>query len=181
MTNNQYLTTNPNIFMLDFFLKNQLVAVIGIIMSGIFSFLASKLYKRDFFLKEKHTAFKKIKASIVHLKRELDINSTPFVQIYDFFDEGKTIQEWQVYFNENISPLYKEAYDFQSQLAELKQYIPKNIHDLAYNYSEQCIRYISTTANYNTITIFEMEDIMIDAYNKISDAIDKDTKRLLSF
>lgn len=162
--------------MLDFFLKNQLVAVIGIIMTGIFSFLASKFYRRDFFFKEKHAAFKRIKADIVALKRNLSIDSTPFVQIYQFLEEGKTIQEWEKYHSENINPLYNEVFDFQNHLSELKQYLPKNIYDLAYEYSKECLRYVTTYANYNTKTIFSMEDKMIQAYNNLSDAIDKDSK-----
>ena len=108
----------------------------------------------DILYKTKFDTYKIIIDQCLDVWRQLDINSTPFVEIYDIKDKA----DWEIYHEKEISKLIHLGFDIQKTVFKYTTYLPGNVMDKVFEFSEKCIRYVVIAYHFDTGLIIEKQD-----------------------
>ncbi len=120
---------------------------------------------QDNLYKIKVEAYKKLIDQCLDTWRQLDINSTPFVQIYDF----KTKEEWQAYYEQEVGKLVHLGFDIQKSIFRETTFLPSKVMDTVFAFSEKSIRYVVNAVHFDTGVIVagqdELHELFFDVVN----------------
>lgn len=125
---------------------------------------------QDNLYKTKVEAYRTLIEQCVDIWRQLDINSTPFVQIYDVKDEA----QWMEYFLKEIHPLYHLAFDLQKEIFRHTTFLPSKVMDKVFEFSEECLSYITTASHFDTGLIIQRQDELHDLFFELVNTLRSD-------
>lgn len=100
----------------------------------------------------------------------LDINSSPFVQIYD----TPTKQEWLTYCQENMGEEIIKGFDMQRLAYKNAFILPAEIVDNYLAFTYQCIAYVKNSYHFDQELIVENQDQLWELYLKLVNSFRKD-------
>jgi hypothetical protein len=109
---------------------------------------------QDNLYKIKVKSYKKIINQCLDVWQQLDINSTPFVQIYDFKNEN----EWTIYYEKEVTKLIHIGFDIQKTVFRETTFLPAKVMDTIFDFSNKCIRYVVIAGHFDTGLIIEKQD-----------------------
>ena len=129
--------------------------------------------KKDFedqLFKEKFDTYKYLIEEAYNALKKLDVNSSPFVQIYDI----KTKKEWEEYFQKEAGKMYKIGFGLEDKIRKKSIYLPANVAEKFIDYAEICIWYVTNCFHYDTGSIIDVQDKLFDLFFDLSNEIRAD-------
>ncbi|MEZ4720403.1 MAG: hypothetical protein R2813_00835 [Flavobacteriales bacterium] len=107
-------------------------------------------------------AYRSIHVACSEIQLQLDINSDPFVKIYDYDKSQKG--EWEDYCRENILPMVNVGQGcFDSVFKEHGVYIPNSVMDCLQEFCVLATRYIVESVHFDTRILLDKEDRLNEA------------------
>lgn len=131
--------------------------------------------KKDFedqLFKEKFDTYKDLIESAYDALKKLDINSSPFVEIYDI----KTKKEWEEYFPKMAAKMFKIGFGLEDKIRKKSIYLPANIAEKFIEYSRLCVWYVTNCYHYDTGLIIDVQDKLWDLFFDLTNEIRADLK-----
>lgn len=126
--------------------------------------------KKDFedqLFKEKFDIYKSLTESAYDALKKLDVNSSPFVEIYDI----KTKKEWEEYFQKEAAKMYKIGFGLEDKIRKKSIYLPATVVEKFIEYARLCIFYVTNCYHYDTGRIIDVQDklwgLFFDLTNEI--------------
>jgi hypothetical protein len=152
MTNPEILTT-----------VNIVLTVITIAVSySNYTHIRQKDFQ-DSLYKIKVEAYKKLIEQCHDAWHQLDINSTPFVQIYDF----NTKEEWEDYYKREVAGLVHIGFDIEKTIFKETMFLPAKVMDKVYEFTTKCIRYVVIASHFDTGLIIEQQDELHELFFEV--------------
>ena len=102
--------------------------------------------------------------------RQLDINSTPFVQIYDFNNK----EDWQKYYEKEVGKLVHLGFDIRKTIFKETTFLPSKVMDTVFEFSNKCISYVVVASHFDTGLIIERQDELHKLFFDVVDAFRND-------
>lgn len=147
-----------------------MTAIFTIISIGLTAINAGLTYwnlrhnrKKDFqdkLYQLKLTAYTELSAACYEATKQLDINSSPFVEIYDFDDKDK----WSKYCEKNMGEQFAKSFDMQKLTYRHTLYLPSNIVDKYHEFTNYCISFVTTSYHFDTGLIISNQDRLWGMY-----------------
>lgn len=110
-------------------------------------------------------------ACYVAVKR-LDINSTPYVEIYNYSDKEK----WVKYCEANMGTEIIEGFKLQDIIFEQAIYLPPDVVKKFFEFSNDCISFVTHVYHFDTSLIITNQDQLWGKYIELLNLIRKDLK-----
>lgn len=120
--------------------------------------------------KIKLEAYKKLIDQCLDTWRQLDINASPFVEIYDF----DTKDEWEKYYEKEVGKLVHLGFDIQKTIFKETTFLPSKVMDTVFEFSNKCIRYVVIAAHFDTGLIIERQDELHELFFEVVNVFRKD-------
>jgi hypothetical protein len=117
-------------------------------------------------------AYKELNESCYEATQRLDINSTPFVQIYDFKDKN----EWTEYCKQNMGEQHHLSFNLQKLTYKNSLILPSDIVDKYHEFTNFCIAFVTSTYHFDTGTIINNQDRLWELYTDLLNSFRKDLK-----
>lgn len=153
------------------------IALFSIVLTGINVFLTYSNYKhnrkkdfQDKLYQLKLAAYTELGEACYEAIMRLDINSTPFVQIYDFEEKEK----WIKYCEQNMSEQFSKSIEMQKLTYKHTLYLPNKIIDKYHDFTKYCISFVTTSYHFDTDLIISNQDRLWDLYLDILDGFRSD-------
>lgn len=133
----------------------------------------------------KFEAYNELNNACYESVNRLDINSTPFVQIYDF----KQKDEWVEYCENNMGNEYKQSHDIQRLMYKYSLILPSDIIEKYYEFTNACISFVTSCYHFDSELISnnqnQLANLYVDLINKFRtdlniDLIDGSLSRRIS-
>lgn len=124
----------------------------------------------DNIYKLKLDSYKKIIAQCHNAYKTLDINSTPFAQLYDI----KDTQEWRKYYEQSITPLFRIGFDIRDIIYTDTVFLPSHVMDETFKFSDNCLQFVTICAHQNSEYIINKQDELHDLYFNVVNTIRAD-------
>ena len=124
----------------------------------------------DNLYKTKVEAYKKLIDQCVDVWKQLDINSTPFVQIYEIKDP----EEWKEYYLKEVSKLFHLGFDLQKEIFKHTTFLPSKVMDKVFEFSEQCLSYVTIASHFDTGLIIERQDELHELFFEVVNTLRSD-------
>lgn len=102
--------------------------------------------------------------------KRLSINSTPFVEIYDYKDE----KEWGEYCVKNMDEQFIKGFELQDLTFKYSLLLPSKIVDKFYDFSNMCIHFVTMSYHFDTGLIINNQDRLWDLYIDLINEFRKD-------
>ena len=131
--------------------------------------------KKDFedqLFKTKLTAYYSIAEKCFEALLKLDAESTPFNKIYEIKDKD----EWELYFQKNISPLYEVGFNLMSEVNRHSILLPNEILKELNSYSNLCLGYVTNYFHLDSNIVIDCEERLWKKYNELINSIRTDLK-----
>lgn len=163
------MTTEETLTTINIFLTSITLGV------GYLTYRFSK--KKDFedkLFQIKIDAFKEINDACFSAYQKLDVNSTPFVEMYDF----KSEKEWRKYHKKKITPLFKIGIDIEKLVFKHTLFLPPKIVDKIDNYGQYCLSYITQYGHFDSGLNCESYDRLWEMYTELLGLLREDLKVL---
>lgn len=125
---------------------------------------------QDSLYKIKVESYKKIVDQCVDVWQQLDINSTPFVQIYDCKDKD----EWELYCEKEVTKLVHLGFDIQKTIFKETTFFPAKVMDAVFDFSNKCIRYVVIATHFDTALIIEKQDELHETFFEVVNSLRAD-------
>lgn len=129
--------------------------------------------KKDFeddLYKRKLDAYNFLSNECYQLYKRLDINSTPFVHIYDI----ETEEEWIKHCTNNMNELHHLGFDLQDTIYKYAVYLPNPVIDKLINFSNHCLSFVTMSYHFDTELIIKNQDHLWDLYLNLLTEFRKD-------
>ncbi len=104
--------------------------------------------------------------------KDLDINSTPFVQIYDYKDD----KTWQKYCEKSMGPEIVAGFKLRNLIYAQAIYLPSDVLNRFLEFADDCISFVSQAYNFDTEHIINRQDALERAYVTLVNEIRMDLK-----
>ena len=117
-------------------------------------------------------AYKELNDACYLITRSLDINSSPFVEIYEFEDK----KEWIKYCEQNMGNEISKGFDIQKLTYKYSLILPSNIIDKYYDFTNQCIAFVTMSYHFDTSLIIHNQENLWDLYIELLNEFRKDLK-----
>ncbi len=119
--------------------------------------------KKDFqdkLYQMKLQSYKELNASCYKSIKRLDINSSPFVQIYDY--EKK--EDWEQYCQQHMGEQFHESFELESLIYEHAMLLPTEIAVKYREFANHCISFVTMTYHFDTGLIIDKQNRLWDMY-----------------
>lgn len=103
---------------------------------------------------------KDLSAACYEIVVKLDVNSTPFVQIYDY----QSKEEWTEYCEKNMGELIIEGFALEKVLYKHVLVVPIEIREHFNEFKSKCLSFIKNSYHFDTGLIIENQDLLWDLY-----------------
>jgi hypothetical protein len=153
-------------------LCNTILTIITLTVT-YFNFRHSR--KKDFqnkLFQIKLDAYKDLSTKCYDAYLTLDINSTPFNEIYKI----ETKEDWDSYFVKEITPLYQVGFKLQKSIYAYAYLLPDNIIEQYYAFSNLCLSLVTSSAHFDTELIINNSDQLFEDYVALVKLIKQDLK-----
>jgi hypothetical protein len=100
----------------------------------------------------------------------LDINSTPYVEIYNYADEN----EWLKYCEANMGAEIIEGFRLRDLVYRQVIYLPTEIVDKFYDFSNDCLSFVTQAYHFDASIIIANQDRLWEKYIDLMNSIRKD-------
>lgn len=131
--------------------------------------------KKDFedqLFKEKFDIYKSLIESAYDALKKLDINSSPFVEIYDI----KTKKEWEEYIQKEAGKMFKIGFGLEDKIRKKSIYLPATVVEKFIEYARLCVWYVTNTYHYDTGSIIDVQDKLWGLFFDLTNEIRADLK-----
>lgn len=115
-------------------------------------------------------AYRELNESCYEATQRLDINSTPFVQIYDFKDKS----EWTEYCKQNMGEQFIQSFDLQKLTFKNSLILPSDIVDKYHEFTNFCISFVTSSYHFDQGLIINNQDRLWDLYTDLLNSFRKD-------
>lgn len=163
------MTTEETLTTINIFLTSITLVV------GYLTYRFSK--KKDFedqLFQIKIEAYKEINEACFKAFQKLDVNSTPFVEMYDF----KTENEWRKYYEKEVTPLFYIGFDIEKLVFKHTLFLPPGIVDKFDEYGQYCLSYITQFGHFDSKLNCESSDRLWEMYTELLGLLREDLKVL---
>lgn len=129
--------------------------------------------KKDFqdkLFQYKLDAYKTLNSTCYNAVKRLDINSTPFVKIYDYKEE----KEWLEYCEANMGDEIIENFKLQDQVYAEAMYLPTEVVDKFYDFTNDCISFVTQAYHFDTALIIANQDKLWNKYIELLNLVRRD-------
>lgn len=158
---------------------NEKIAVLNLIVlvlnAGIVYWTLIHNRKKDFedqLFKEKFDTYKMLIEDAYDAIVKLDVNASPFVEIYDI----KTKEEWETYFQKHAGRMFEIGFGLEEKIRKKSIYLPVNVVDKFVEYSNLCVWYVTNCFHYDTGLIIDVQDKLLDLFFDLTNEIRSDLK-----
>lgn len=117
-------------------------------------------------------AYKDISRRCYDAYQELDVNSSPFVEIYDHKDK----KAWEAHFLQEVTKMYKVGNSLEKHVYQYTIFIPNDLADKIYEYAGICTSYVTQFSHFDTGLNCHTHDKIWELYIDIIEAIRNDLK-----
>lgn len=115
-------------------------------------------------------AYKTLNDACYFAIKRLDVNSTPYVEIYNYTDE----KEWVKYCEANMGTEIIEVFKLQDLVYGQAMYLPTDVVDKFYDFTNDCISFVTHAYHFDTGLIISNQDRLWDKYIELLNLIRKD-------
>jgi hypothetical protein len=115
-------------------------------------------------------AYKTLNDAYYSAVKRLDVNSTPYVEIYNYTDE----KEWVKYCEANMGTEIIEGFKLQDLVYGQAMYLPRDVVDKFYDFTNDCISFVTHAYHFDTGLIISNHDRLWDKYIELLNLIRKD-------
>ena len=122
--------------------------------------------KKDFedkLFQIKIEAYKEINNACFKAFQKLDVNSTPFIELYDF----KTKEKWEKYYEKNIIPYYNVGIGIEKLVFKHSLFLPQEIVGKVDEYGQFCLSYVTQYSHFNSGLNCESHDRLWELYTEL--------------
>jgi hypothetical protein len=151
-----------------------LVTIVLTTANAVMTFLNLRYSrKKDFqdkLYQLKLDAYKELNDACYETTQRLDINSSPFVEIYDTKDKD----EWLKYCETNMGEQISKSFDLQKLTYKYSLILPADIVDKYHEFTNKCISFVTISYHFDTGLIIENQDRLWDLYIDILNSFRKD-------
>lgn len=120
--------------------------------------------------KIKIETYKKIIEQCHDAWHQLDINSTPFVEIYSI----KEKHDWEIYYKKEVVKLIHLGFDIEKIIFKETMFLPTKVMDKVYEFATKCIRYVVIASHFDTGLIIEHQDELHELFFEVVNAFRND-------
>lgn len=115
-------------------------------------------------------AYKELNNSCYETTQRLDINSSPFVEIYDTKDEDQWVKHCKANMREQIS----KSFDLNKLIYKYSLILPSEIINKYHEFTNESISFVTMSYHFNTGLIIENQDRLWGLYIDILNSFRKD-------
>jgi len=129
--------------------------------------------KKDFqdkLFQLKLDAYKEMNDACYSSIKRLDIESTPFVQIYDIKDKG----EWTKYCENNMGEQFQKGFELLDLAYKYTFILPPSVVNKLHEFSNYCISFVTMTYHFDTGLIIDNQERLWDLYTDLTNEFRKD-------
>jgi hypothetical protein len=117
-------------------------------------------------------AFNEINQVCLNAIRRLDINSSPFNEIYEY----KNLEAWEEYCEKNIGEQFIKSLDMKDLTYKYGIIIPPCILDKYHEFANLCVAYVTTSTHFETKLIVNLQEKLHNHYIDILNEFRTDLK-----
>lgn len=115
-------------------------------------------------------AYKTLNDACYAAVKRLDVNSTPYFEIYNFTDKDK----WAKHCEANIGAEIIEGFKLQDLVYGQAIYLPTDVVDKFYEFTNDCISFVTQSYHFDTGLIILNQDRLWNKYIELLNLIRKD-------
>lgn len=102
--------------------------------------------------------------------KRLEINTTPFVEIYDIENE----EEWSKYCEKNMGEQFSKSFELQKLTYKHSLILPSDIVEKYHEFTNKSISYVTMVYHFDAGLIIENQDLLWNLYIDLLNSFRKD-------
>jgi len=115
-------------------------------------------------------AYKTLNDACYATVKRLDINSSPYVEIYNYADK----EQWVTYCEAYMGSEIIDGFKLQDLVYGQAMYLPVEVVDEFYTFTNDCISFVTQVYHFDAGLIIDNQDLLWDKYINILNLIRED-------